>query len=130
VPLMVGVGNGFEEIFVSPGATHVFGRSGSFTLQAERIPATRLGPQAALEQDLVPPGIPEVVLVLEPEPPPAPGVDRHDTTNQEPTPDRARSARRPDQTSPRRASRHHTAGWESPPPRPPPGSSASAWFRA
>jgi hypothetical protein len=86
VPLMVGVGNGFEEIFVSPGATHVFGRAGSFTLQAERIPATRLGPQAALEQDLVPPGIPEVVLVLEPEPPPAPGVDRHDTTNQEPTP--------------------------------------------
>jgi hypothetical protein len=86
VPLMVGVGNGFEEIFVSPGATHVFGRAGSFTLQAERIPATRLGPQAALEQDLVPPGIPQVVLVLEPEPPPAPGVDRHDTTGQEPTP--------------------------------------------
>jgi hypothetical protein len=34
VLLMVGVGNGFEEIFVSPGATHVFRRAGSFTLQA------------------------------------------------------------------------------------------------
>lgn len=50
MPLMVGVGNGFEEIFVSPGATHVFGRAGSFTLQAERIPATRLGPQAAHQE--------------------------------------------------------------------------------
>src|SRR5205807_10133943 len=68
VLLVVGIGKHFQELFVTPNSAHVFGRAGSFTFQAERVPLTRLNPQATLEQYLVPPGISEVIFVLDMKP--------------------------------------------------------------
>ena len=66
--LVAGIGEHVQELLVTRGSTHVFRRAGSFSLHAERIPLTRLNPQAALEENLVPPGISEVVFVLEMKP--------------------------------------------------------------
>ena len=66
--IIIWVGYGHEEPSIARGSTHVFGRAGSFTLNAERIPLTWLDPQTTLEENLVPPGISEVVFVLEMEP--------------------------------------------------------------
>ena len=63
--IVAGIGEHVQELLVTRGSTHVFRRAGSFSLDAERIPLTRLSPQAALEENLVPPGISEVVFVLE-----------------------------------------------------------------
>ena len=63
--IIIWVGYGHEEPCIARGSTHVFRRAGSFSLNAERIPLTWLNPQAALEENLVPPGISEVVFVLE-----------------------------------------------------------------
>src|SRR5262245_32545686 len=75
VPLVAGVAHRLQKLLVAPGAAHVFRRAGPCPLDADRIPLPPLGPEAALEQDLVPPAIPEVVLVLEAEPPAALGQD-------------------------------------------------------
>src|SRR5260370_31814252 len=64
---MVRVADGFEEVGVAPDSAHVIGRTGAFPFQAEGIPLRRLGRQATLEQDLVFPAVPEVVLVPESE---------------------------------------------------------------
>ena len=66
--IIIWVGDGHEKPCVTRGSTHVFRRAGSFSLNAERIPLTRLNPQTALEEDLVPPGISEVVFVQEMKP--------------------------------------------------------------
>src|SRR5581483_10488302 len=42
---------------------------------ADRIPISRLGPHGVLEENIVPPRVPEVVLVLEPEALAGPGQD-------------------------------------------------------
>src|SRR5262249_48570146 len=64
---MFGIGDGVQKLLVAPGAAHVFRRTRPCTLQADRIPLAPLGPQAALEQHLMPPVVPEVVVVLETE---------------------------------------------------------------
>src|SRR5262245_23133947 len=67
VLLVVLVPDSLQELLVAPGAAHVLGRAGPCAFEADRITLAPLGTQAALEEDLVPPAIPEVVLVLEPE---------------------------------------------------------------
>src|SRR4051812_43469334 len=62
------VGEDLQELLVARDPAHVFGRAGSLSFQTQRVTLTRLNPQAALEEYLMPPGIPEVVLVLEAEP--------------------------------------------------------------
>src|SRR5271166_904173 len=64
--IIIWVGYGHEEPCIARGSTHVFRRAGSFSLNAERIPLTWLNPQAALEENLVPPGISVFVFEMKP----------------------------------------------------------------
>src|SRR5438132_3958271 len=61
------VGHRLKILLVAPHSAHVFRRTGSFALYARWMPLPSLGPDAALEQNLVLPTIPEVVLILKPE---------------------------------------------------------------
>ena len=65
--LVVRVLDGLDEIGVAPNAAAVFGWAGTFSINAKGILLPRLLLRAALEQNLVIPGIAEVVLVDEPE---------------------------------------------------------------
>src|SRR5262245_51044634 len=63
VLLVAVVPDGLKKLLVAPGAANVLRWAGPCAFEADRIALPPLGPQAALEQDLVPPAIPEVVLV-------------------------------------------------------------------
>src|SRR5262249_62306285 len=65
--LVFWVGDGFHNLLVAPGAAHILWRAGPSSLDADWKLLPPLGPPDALEQTLVPPVIPEVVLVPEPE---------------------------------------------------------------
>lgn len=72
---MVRVGHRLHELLISPDAADIFGRTGPLSFHAQRIPASWFGPDAALKKNLMPPRIPEVVLVLETEAFAGPGAN-------------------------------------------------------
>ena len=55
--------DGFEELGVAPNATNVFWGAVPFAFNTKRIPATFLGLQTPLKENLMFPAIAEVVLV-------------------------------------------------------------------
>ena len=55
--LVLGVGDGFDEVRVAPDAPHVIGRAGPFALHALRVRRLRVHGDEPLEQDLVPPAV-------------------------------------------------------------------------
>jgi hypothetical protein len=58
VSLVLGIADGLQKLLVAPYAANIYGRAGPFSLDIGRIPLPSLGPQAALEENLVPPAIP------------------------------------------------------------------------
>ena len=67
VLLVVRVLDGFDEIRIAPNAAAIFRRAGSLTFDAKGVLLPRLLFRAAFDQNLVIPGIAEVVFVKEPE---------------------------------------------------------------
>ena len=59
--LVVGIPDGLQEARVAAGAADILGWAGPFAFDADRITGPGRRPKAALEKDLVPPRIPEVV---------------------------------------------------------------------
>ena len=68
----LGVGDRFKKVGIARDPAHVLGWAGPCPFQAERVSLPRLGLETTLEKNLVPPAVPEVVLVLEAEPLAAP----------------------------------------------------------
>jgi len=60
---MVGIGQSFKEVGVAPNAANVFGWTGSLTLKTNRISLLCFGTETSLEDDLVLPVVPEIILV-------------------------------------------------------------------
>ena len=62
---MFRIGQSVEELRIAPGPANIFRRTGSLSLQTERVFLVLLDRRAALEQDLMFPAVTEVVFVLE-----------------------------------------------------------------
>src|SRR5206468_2289132 len=65
VLLMIRIANCFEEVAISPNAAAILRRTGPLSFWTNRVFLPWIGGQAALEENLVFPGITEIVLVLE-----------------------------------------------------------------
>lgn len=63
--LVLGVGDGLEELGISPGAADVFGRAASDSLDQARIGDTGSGSKQTLDLDRVLPAIAKILEVLE-----------------------------------------------------------------